>query len=527
MHTGMEISTATLKLKESLRTNANMAFRESLNRISDIEERLQQVVNQVSGKYDVMRMKAKKMYHEAADQASQVDHDQLRAQFFDAIMEVTMEYQKTVKHFIDSAIEFLKITKFQVPGLAEKHTGEELLIMATEKLAQAVDLCISKLQDCFDALIAFINDLEVKIPMSMQIIRASQILEEMKGFLVHVQKKASQIFVGLKEIDFAGKLRQLKEWVQEAFQKTQQFIQNLQAQNYDYFKDQAKQLLTKILQGLNTLADNIKYLVPRAENIIRNTLQSASLKLEEFLLYMKDLREEYFDPTVVGWSVKYYEVEEKVLAWLKSILNAAVEWQAQCLSAAADWMARLTDQVKDFVENDRRITELSKSAHDKILHWSEAAKQSAAEQNEQVKAKLQEAYEYLSSSYERFITETKKLIDLTIENYTAFLQYLQQLLDRLERATADSLRPYIIVRQGELRIDIPKPFDLQSVYQVHQLSEEGFRKKLELTRDLIQQGIDQSSRKWEELQSFIDQQIAAEQLTMQQIKENIQRRLQS
>ncbi|KAJ6659193.1 hypothetical protein lerEdw1_019238 [Lerista edwardsae] len=465
MHTGMEISTATLKLKESLRTNADTAFRASLNRISDIEEQLHQVASQASGKYDFMRTKAKKMYYEAADQASQVDYDQLRAKFFDAIMEVTMEYQKAVKRFLDSAIEFLKITKFQVPGLAEKHTGEELIIIATEKLAQAVDLCISKLQDCFDALIAFINDLEVKIPASTQIIRGSQVLEEIKGFLVHVQKKASQIFVGLKEIDFAEKLKQLKELVQEAFQKTQEFIRNIQAQNYDYIKDQTQQLLTKVLQGLNTLADNIKYLVPRAEDIIRNDLRSAFLKLEEFLLYMKDLREEYFDPTVVGWSVKYYEVEEKVFAWLKSLLSAAVEWSAQYVSAAADWMARLTDQVKEFVENDRRITEISKSAHDKILYWSEAAKQSAAEQNEQVKAKFQEAYEHLSNSYERFITETKKLIDLTIENYNAFLQYLQQLLDGLERATADSLRPYFIVRQGELRIDIPKPFDLLSVYQ--------------------------------------------------------------
>lgn len=477
MHTGMEISTATLKLKDSLRTNADLAYRGSLNRINEFEEQLHQVVTQASGKYSAMREKAKKMYYEAADRASQAEYNELRDQFFDVIMNVTVAYQKAVKRLIDSAIEFLKITKFQVPGLAEKHTGEELYIMATEKLAQAVDLCFSKLKDYSDALLAFINELEVKIPASTQIIRGRQVLDEIKGFLSHIQKKASQIFVSLKEIDLAEKLRELKELAQQVFQKAEQIIQNLKAQNYEYIKDQTKQLITKILQGLNTLAEDIKHLVPRAENIIRNDLQSVFMKLEEFVLYMKDLREKYFDSTMDGWSVKYYEMEQKVLTWLRSLLNDLVEWHAQYIQSTADQISHLTNQLKEFVESDGEITALSKSVHDKIVYWSEAAKRSAAEQNEWIKAKLQEAYEQLSNSYERLIAMTQKLIDLTIENYSAFLQYLQQFLERLERATADSLRPYVMVRQGELRIDIPKPFDLLSVYQMPQSSEESFRKK--------------------------------------------------
>jgi len=78
------------------------------------------------------------------------------------------------------------------------------------------------------------------------------------------------------------------------------------------------------------------------------------------------------------------------------------------------------------------------------------------------------------------ISKTQRLIDLTIENYTAFFQYLQKLLDWFEKVTADALRPYIAVRQGELRIDIPKPFDLPAfnpIYQAPQESNEDLQQK--------------------------------------------------
>ncbi|XP_061478674.1 apolipoprotein B-100 [Rhineura floridana] len=526
-HTGMEISTATLKLKDNLKKNADTAYRNTLNTINELEQQLHVVTNQATGKYETTRKKVKKLFNEAADQANQIDYDQIRAKFFDATMDIIVEYHKRVKHLIDSAIEFLKITKFQVPGVAGKHTGEELYVMATEKLASAAELCITKVQEYFDTLIAYVSELEVKIPASSQIIKGSNILDEIKVFLTHVHKKVNQLFLRLQEIDFAQHLRDLKEVIQQVFQKVEELIRNLKAQNYEYIKDQTKQLYTKILQALNSLADNVKYFAPRVENFFQQTFHTSSMKLEELLETMKDLWKEYFDPNVVGWSVKYYEVEEKVVAWVMNILNTVVEWHTKWVTGAAHLVAGLTEQAKQFVENHGKVTELSESAHDKILYWSEVAKKSTAEQKQQVKAKLQEAYEHLSDSYDRLIIETKKLIDLTIENYTAFLQYLQQLLDQFEQATADTLRPYIVVRQGELRIDIPKPFDLPSIYHMPQLSEEDLRKKFELMRELIQQGVDQSSKKWEELQSFIDQQIGAGQLTMQQIKENVQRRLQS
>lgn len=504
-HMGMDINTAGLKLKEKLKTNVDRTYRETLKSINALE-------HQATAKYEDLKMKTMKLYDEAADQAARIDYDQIRTTVFDTIMGIIQEYQKRMKHLIDSAIVFLKETTFQVPGLAEKHTGEELFFMATAKLQDVTDLCISKVQEKFDALMRYVSELEFKIPASSQIIRGSDVLNEIKAFLTHIRKKTSDIFVGLREINFAEKLRELKVFVQQVSQQAEELVRDLRTRNYESIIDQAKLLFTNNSEKLKHFAEQINYILPRTVNIIQNMLQSIISKLEESLEYLKDLRPEYLDPSVAEWSIKYYEMKDRLVDWLKSLLDVVAKWNATYLGDAANFVSRVMDQVQEFVAHHGNVTELSESARDKIHYWSEVAKKSAAEQNQEVKAKLQEAYEIFSTSTDRLIAEIQKLIDLTIENYTAFLQYIKELLDQLEQATADALRPYMAVRQGELRIDIPKPFDWPSAYRTAQFSEEDSRRQ-----ELMQQGIDQSLQQWEELQRLIDQQRAAKQT-----KENVQ-----
>uniref|UniRef100_A0A8C8RUL8 Apolipoprotein B n=1 Tax=Pelusios castaneus TaxID=367368 RepID=A0A8C8RUL8_9SAUR len=544
-HTGMEISAAAQKMKNMMQNKADNTYQLATRKIDEIEFDLRKAVSQVTGKYQEMTVKARELYQGAADQAEQIDYQQIRAKIFDATMDVIKEYHKRVKRLIDSAIEFLKVTKFQVPGLAEKYTGEELYIMATEEAAKATDLCISKIQQNFDFLIAFVNEMEVKVPASDRILKGSEVLDQIKEMLKHLQNKARQIFATLQEADFAEKLRQLKELVQQVFQKVEETIRNLKSKNFDEIKVQVQQMYNDAINSdyaekLRSSAENIKTHLSQLKDLNQQAFQEISEKRHQILSYVKALREEYFDPSLVGWSVKYYEVEEKVLNWFKNLIDALVEWHAKYISDTADLVSRLTDQVREFVESHgqmyydlvtdangkgkQKAIELSSAAQENIRYWSETVKRRAAEYNMLVKVKIQGAYDQLGQVYEQLISATQKLIDLTKENYSAFLQYITELLRQLEKITTDSIRPYIAVHQGELRLDVPKPFDWQSVYQMPQLNEEAFRKKVEITRMLIQKGINQDSKTWIKLQKIIDQQIDAE-LNVQQIMENIQKHI--
>ncbi|NWS70238.1 APOB protein, partial [Crotophaga sulcirostris] len=541
---GLEISAATLKIKNIMQSNADKAYTFAVKQIDQIDAQFRTAANEASDKYQEMKGKAKQVYRKAADQAEQFDYERIKTKLFDVTIDIIEEYHKKIKHLIDSAIEFLKTTKFQVPGLSEKYTGEEIYLMTTEKVAKTADLCLSKLQEYFDALIAAINDLEVRVPASETILRGRNVLDQIKEMLKHLQEKIRQTFATLQEADFAGRLKQLKQMVQQVFQKIEEMVRSLQSKNFEDIKLQTQQLYKDAMASdyakkLKSLAEDVKKYISQFKDLSQKTFQELSEKLHQLLLYVKALREEYFDPTTLGWSVKYYEVEDKIVGWLKYLIDTLVN--NKYVEDFADSVTRLTDQVRELVENYRqeyydlitdidgkgrqKVMELSSAAQEKMRYWSAVAKRKIDEHNKQVKEKLQEIYEQLSHSQEKLISEAKRLIDLTIENYSAFLQYISELLRWLEQITAENIKPYISVRQGELRIDVRRPLDWESIYQMSHKSREALRKKVELTRTLIQQGIEEGSRKWEEMQRFIDEQLASEQLSLQQIMENIQQRV--
>ncbi|NXH10481.1 APOB protein, partial [Bucco capensis] len=543
---GLEINAATLKMKNIMQDNADKAYTFAVKQIDQIDAQFRTAANEASGKYQEMKVKAKHLYQKAADQAEQFDYQRMKAKLLDATIDIIEEYHKKIKHLIDSAIEFLKTTKFQVPWLSEKYTGEEIYLMTTEKVAKNADLCLSKLQEYFDALIAAINELEVRVPASEMILRGRNVLDQIKEMLKHLQEKIRRTFATLQEADFAGRLKQLKQAVQQVFQKVEEMVRSLQSKNFEDIKVQMQQLYKGAMasdyaQKLRSLAEDIKKYISQFKDFSQKTFQDLSEKLRQLLLYVKALREEYFDPTTLGWSVKYYEVEEKVLGWLKNLIDTLVDWHNKYVGDLADSVTGLTDKVRELMENfsqeyydlitdvegkgKQKFMELSSAAQEKIRYWSAVAKRKINEYNKQIKEKLQEIYEQLSHSQEKLISEAKRLIDLTIENYSAFLQYISEVLRWFEQIAAENIKPYIAVRQGELQIDVPKPLDWQSIYQMSQRSREALRKKVELTKALIQQGIKQGSKKWEEMQRFIDEQLATEQLSLQQIMENIQQRM--
>lgn len=475
-HMGLEISAATLKMKNIMQNNAEKAYTFAANQIDEIDAQLRTAANEASGKYQELKFKAKRLYRRAADQAEQFDYQRIKAKLLDVLIDIIEEYHQKIKHVIDSATEFLKTTKFQVPGLSEKYSGAEIYIMTTEKVAKSADVCLSKLQEYFDALIAAINELEVRLPASETILRGRNVLDQIKAMLKDLQEKIRQTFATLQEADFAGRLKQLKQVVQQVFQKVEEMVRSLQSKNFEDIKVQTQQLYKDAMasdfaQKLRSLTKDVKKYISQFKDFSQKTFQDLSEKLHQLLLYVKSLREEYFDPTTLGLSVKYYEAEDKVLAWLKDIIDLLVDWHNKCVGDLAGIVTHLTDQVRELVEfysqeyydlitdfegkGKQKIMELSSAAQEKIRSWSAAAKRKIDEHNKQLKEKLREIYGQLSQSQAKLISEAKRLIDLTLENYSAFLQYISELLRRLEQITAESIKPYVAVRQGELRIQVP------------------------------------------------------------------------
>lgn len=58
-----------------------------------------------------------------------------------------------------------------------------------------------------------------------------------------------------------------------------------------------------------------------------------------------------------------------------------------------------------------------------------------------------------------------------------------------------------------------------------QKSRQALRNKVEMTHILIQQGVEKGSKKWNEMQHFTNEQLDTEQVSPQEIMENIQQNM--
>lgn len=183
---------------------------------------------------------------------------------------------------------------------------------------------------------------------------------------------------------------------------------------------------------------------------------------------MKALREEYFDPSMVGWTVKYYEIEEKMIDLIKTLLVSLRDVYSEYSVIAADFASKMSTQVEQFVSRDIReylsmladingkgmekIAELSIVAKEAMKSWVTAVAKIMSDYPQQFHYNLQDFSDQLSNYYEKFVSEFSRLIDLSIQNYHVFLRYITELLKKLQVATANNVSPYIKFAQGELKI---------------------------------------------------------------------------
>lgn len=91
--------------------------------------------------------------------------------------------------------------------------------------------------------------------------------------------------------------------------------------------------INQTLQNINTIFDiyisfvsrflkeNLDYNFVEFNELIQNKLQVASQELQQLHQYVQALHQEYFDPATVGWTVKYYEFEEKIINLIKNLVD--------------------------------------------------------------------------------------------------------------------------------------------------------------------------------------------------------------
>ncbi|XP_018429417.1 PREDICTED: apolipoprotein B-100 isoform X2 [Nanorana parkeri] len=530
-HLGMDMKDANRLMKERLQSKVSSTYQSAANQIDKIDYQLRSAARDASGKYASAVYKAKQMYQQPPDMSYLMNDGELGAQLYDQSITVIRSYQTMMRDIIDASIEFLKSTRFQLPGQTQRYTGEQQFDMGMKWATSKIEACIQKIQQLLDGFIQSINNTNFKIPGTDTVIEGRQVIMAVKDFLKELKQITENIFRDLQYFSLEKYLQQLKGLIQEMSQKSEQIIEALKSRNYQDMKRQTQQMYndavnSKYVQYVSDLADKIKKSTSQLETVWQKMYEELSEKLKQLLIYAKALREEYLDPNIVGWSVKYYELEEKVLQFFQFIIDSLKELPSKYgvdVSEYADKMKEYYDQAIVLATNaenkgQRQVQEFALKVEQKGSEWLNAARKAAVEHSQMFYSKL-EAFGQLSS--EKFLAEANKLLDQVIQLYNAFSQYITEMLQYLQNSANEGIRTYLSTRKGEIKVDVPHPFDWKSFDEVPQLRNDIIAKRMEIARSMVLDGIDKSTQKWEELQRFIEKQLEDGRLSAQQIIENV------
>ncbi|KAM8931828.1 apolipoprotein B-100 [Lycaon pictus] len=485
-HTGLNLTDASSKLRRSLQNSADWAYHSVLEKIDKADLGFQSIAKGTTRTYQQWKDKAQDLYQEMLlAHRDQGDFQGLQKDMFDRLIGVTQEYKVTVSHQIDLLIDFLKFTKFQLPGKPGTYTKDELCTMVMKEVGQVLSQVYSKIYSGFEILFSYfqdlmekselIKDLEIKIPFDSKSYKLIDVILEFGRVLKSLSQKPQDAFNNLQSINTTEMLSDLQRYLQRAFQKIEEEIQRLKEKKFTYLINHIQHKINIIFNKyipyvFEFLKRNLYLNFGKFNELVQNQLQEASQQLQQLHQIIKDLRKEYVDSNVVSWTLRYYELEEEIISLIKNLVDVLKDFHSKYTVSTADLVSQLSSKVEQFVQKDiqeylsilidadgkgkEKIAELSTSTQEIIKSWANAMKEIISDYHQQFRYKLQDFLDQLSDYYEKFITESKRLIDLSIQNYHMFLRYITELLKELQSATVNNMIPYIKVSPGEFTITL-------------------------------------------------------------------------
>ncbi|XP_061024609.1 apolipoprotein B-100 isoform X1 [Eubalaena glacialis] len=482
-YTGLDLRDASLKLRRGLQNSAEQVYQGAVRQIDEVDVGLRRIARGTTRTYQQWKDKAKSLYQELLAQEDHSGFQRLQEKVFDSLIGVTQEYNVTVNRVIDSFIDFLKSTRFQLPGRAGNYTEDELYTMVLKKGGELLSQVHSKIHSGLEILFSYfqdlmekselIKDLKNKYPFDSVYDQLIGIGSEYGKLLKSLSQKVQKALSDLQSVKTTEMLSDLKKFLHSIFQEIEEDLKRLKEKKFtDLINDIQHDISTTfdifISFVSRLLKGNLGHNFGKFNELVQNKLQEASQELQQLHQYVQALRKEYFDPSMVGWTVKYYELEEKIVNLIKNLVDVLKDFHSKYTVSAAGFASQLSTQVEQLVQKDfqeylsiladadgkgkEKIAELSTSAQEIIKSWAVAVKEIISDYHQQFTYKLQDFADHLSDYYEKFIAESKRLIDLSIQKYHMFLRYIMELLKELQLATVNGMSPYIKVAPGEFTI---------------------------------------------------------------------------
>ncbi|XP_057200382.1 apolipoprotein B-100 [Triplophysa rosa] len=269
-HFGLDLNRAAIKLKNAFSSSIDRAYQE----IPRLFDALQSSAEQ-------LRQQGKKMLRRSQDSFPQIDLQDLSKRFSSRVNEHLQNFESNVQILLDAVMTFLSNTKFHLPGLEEKLTGQELYLRMNKSITKAINRATSRLNSLMDTIADtvsdFLNKVEFTFPGTTTVISGKQILKNLKSALKSTKDQIMQARKQMEKV-FQDLLNSFKANTQKA----EEFLNSLKTEKLEELSSQ--------IEGIYKKAGNLQVMQK-----IREWIRDAKKGLSEVNDFSKSKVQELYN----------------------------------------------------------------------------------------------------------------------------------------------------------------------------------------------------------------------------------------
>lgn len=215
-HFGMDLNRVSLKMKNSLSNTIERAYHEVPQMFNSVENSIEQISQQTQG-----------ILTRAASNIPSVDLQEVRNRFSNKARELYKYYEKNARVLLDAIMQFLRETKFHLPGLEEKLSGQEIYHRVRKSVSAAIEQATKWFTSLMDAIYSYISSTEITLPYFDKVIRGQDILDSLPT-MESIEDNVRDAMKRWENLRLETLFKSLNDFLKLCITKVEEFIQTVQ-----------------------------------------------------------------------------------------------------------------------------------------------------------------------------------------------------------------------------------------------------------------------------------------------------------
>lgn len=232
-HFGIDLNHAALKLKNAIANNIDQAY-------SNITRAFDAIQNSI----DHLSQQSKALMKRTMKNMPKINFQDVISQVSSKVKELLQHYESNIRVLLDAVMKFLSETKFHLPGLEEKLTGQELYYKMRRSVSVAVRRAANRftslMETIIDTIASFVNEINFSLPTTNVVVNGKDILRNLKSAFKFTQDQIIQAMKKWEGLKLENLLQNISDFIKLCIQRTGEFITSLKAEKLDEISNHLK-----------------------------------------------------------------------------------------------------------------------------------------------------------------------------------------------------------------------------------------------------------------------------------------------